>query len=126
VIIAKDYCSQQGLDLKFVFEDVASGLNTRRRGLNKLLKLIIRGRVDRVVISYKDRLTRFGYEYLSAFFLNYGCQLELVHDNGKPQSLQEELVEDLIAIVPSFSGRVHGLRSAKSRRSKKSKPIVNS
>ena len=82
-----------------VFEDVGSGLNARRKGLAQIMKLISRGQLDRVVLSYKNRLTRFGLEYLEKFFASYGCELEVMQSQSRSLSLQEELVEDLIAIV---------------------------
>ncbi len=121
VQVAKGFCQEQGLSVKHVFKDVARGLNTRRKGLDKLVKLITRGHVDRVVITYKDRLTRFGFEYLQSFFRSYGCKLEVTQSKTRSLSLQEELVEDLIAIVTSFSGRVHGLRSSSNRKRKREK-----
>ena len=52
-----------------------SGLKTSRKGLKKLFTLVCKGKIDRVVISYKDRLTRFGFEYLEDFFRSYGVEI---------------------------------------------------
>ena len=71
-----------------------------------------------MVITYKDRLTRFGFEYLESFFDSFGVKItNLAAQEDK--SIQEEMVEDLIAIVASFSGRIHGMRSRKKHRKHK-------
>jgi predicted site-specific integrase-resolvase len=98
-----------------VIEDIASGLNEDRKGLNKLFKLVTERQIETVFITYKDRLTRFGFKYLEAFFSSYGCRIEAV-DPEEVKEPQQELVEDLIAIVTSFAGRIYGARSHKKRR----------
>ena len=61
-----------------VLKDVASGLNTQRKGLLKLFKLVEGKSVDIVLITYKDRLTRFGFEYIEEFFSTMGVKIEAV------------------------------------------------
>jgi len=109
------YCSAKGYRVIDVITDVASGLKTNRRGLLKLFNHITNRQVDVVVVTYKDRLTRFGFEYLEYFFMQYGVRIEVVYD-GEPKDAYQELVEDLTAIVTSFAGKLYGVRS---RRRKK-------
>ena len=91
--------------------DVASGLSDRRTGLLRLMGLAREGRVTDLAITYKDRLTRFGFGYLEQFFTGYGVRIHIVNGQEDKKSLQEELVDDLISIVTSFSGKLYGLRS---------------
>jgi putative resolvase len=93
-----------------VLEDIASGLNENRRGLSKLFELVAEKQVDVVYLTFKDRLTRFGFKYLESFFASHGCRVETldVEVNKEPH---QELVEDLIAITTSFAGRIYGARS---------------
>ncbi|MHA1911556.1 MAG: IS607 family transposase, partial [Candidatus Kariarchaeaceae archaeon] len=120
----KDYCQEESKEIKYEISEVASGLNAKRKGLHRLFKLVQKGKVSEVIIPYKDRLTRFGYEYLVNFFDYFGVKItNLNAQEGK--SVQEEMVEDLIAIVASFSGRIHGMRSRKKhRKHKKTKKKV--
>jgi len=111
----KEYCSARGYNVVDVLTDVASGLNEKRRGLKKLFKYVINGEVDVVVISYKDRLTRFGFRYLEEFFNSHGVRIEVVFGE-EPKDLQQELIEDLITIVTSFAGRLYGMRSHKKKK----------
>jgi len=110
-----NYCSAKGYKVVEVLKDVASGLKTDRRSLLKLFKLISEKKTDVVVITYKDRLTRFGFEYLEFFFNRFGVKIEVIHGD-EPKDAYQELVEDLIAIVTSFAGRLYGMRSHRKKR----------
>lgn len=111
----KEYCSAKGYKVIDILTDVASGLNEKRKGLKKLFEYVVNGKVNVVVISYKDRLTRFGFKYLEEFFSSHGVRIEVVFGE-EPKDLQQELVEDLTAIVTSFAGRPYGMRSRKKRK----------
>lgn len=93
-----------------VFTDVASGLNDNRKGLLSLLNLIQQGSVDRVFVLYKDRLTRFGFNYLKAICDFHHTSIVVVSEEVQDKSLSEELAEDIISIIHSFSGKMYGLR----------------
>jgi len=110
-----EYAKSKGYQDIEVIEDIASGLNENRKGLNKLFKLLTERQIEAVFITYKDRLTRFGFKYLEAFFSSYGCRIETI-DSEELKELQQELVEDLIAIVTSFAGKIYGARSHKKRK----------
>lgn len=118
VEVAKMYCQKQGTTDPFVLTDVASGLNTDRPGLAKLCQKIGQGKINSVVATYPDRLTRFGLDYLERLFHTHGTTLTLLQQPPS-QSMEEELVQDLIAIITSFSGRVHGLPSHKNKKAKR-------
>jgi excisionase family DNA binding protein len=109
------YCSSKGYKVVDVLSDVASGLKTDRNGLLKLFNNVINRQVDVVVVTYRDRLTRFGYGYLEYFFKQYGVRTEVVFGE-EPKDASQELVEDLIEIVTSFAGRLYGMRSHKKKR----------
>jgi predicted site-specific integrase-resolvase len=91
-----------------VLKDVGSGLNYRRKQLLFLLDECLQGRVGKVVVAYRDRLCRFGFELLEWFFAKNN--VELVVLNQQSLSPQQELVSDLLSIVTVFSCRLHGLR----------------
>jgi predicted site-specific integrase-resolvase len=75
------------------------------------MELVELGRVRRLVIAHKDRLVRFGYGYFEAFCQRHNT--EIIVMNGETMSPEQELVQDLLAIVTVFSSRLHGLRSYK-------------
>jgi excisionase family DNA binding protein len=109
------YCSSKGYRVVDVLSDVASGLKTDRRGLLKLFDYVVNRQVDVVVVTYRDRLTRFGFEYLERFFKQYGVRIEAAFGEG-PKDSYQELVEDLIEIVTSFAGKLYGMRSHKKKK----------
>ena len=113
--VVQEHYSSQGIEKPQIFHDVGSGLNTKRRGFLRLCQGIEKGEINRVILTYPDRLTRFGFKYLERYFSSHGTIIQVLHQQSK-QSIEEELVQDLISIVTSFSGRVHGLRSAKARK----------
>ena len=115
---AQHHCRSLGFKSAPVFKDIGSGLNTKRRGFLKLCQQIESGKINHVVLTYSDRLTRFGFQYLERYFASHGAIVEIINQSTDP-SLEQELVQDLISIVTSFSGRVHGLRSARARKQRK-------
>ncbi len=95
--------------------DIGSGIDTKRRGLWELVEMARRRQIDAVVVAYKDRLTRFGFEYLEELFKAYGVKV-VVAFQEEPKDYMQELVEDLVAIVTSFAARIYGRRSKKYKR----------
>ncbi len=114
----KDYCLKNNKKVDYELSDVASGLNTKRKGLIKLFKLVAKGRISEVIITYKDRLTRFGFEYLEDYFTKFGTIITPIHKREN-LSVQQEMTDDLIAIITSFSGKIHGLRAHKNENKNK-------
>ncbi|MFX1253635.1 MAG: IS607 family transposase [Promethearchaeota archaeon] len=110
--VTKEYCEARGASNPRVFKDISSGLNTKRPGLTKLCEAIEQQEIERVICTYPDRLTRFGLSYLTNYFGSHGASVEMM-EQPPTQSMEEELVQDMVAIITSFSGRGHGLRSAK-------------
>lgn len=93
-----------------VLSDIGSGLKATRRQLQRLLKLVIDDKVAEVVITYPDRLTRFGQEYLHILFESFGVTLTVL-DAEEEKTVEQELTDDLLALIASFSGRLYGMRS---------------
>jgi len=110
----RQYCSSRGYKVVDVLSDVASGLSADREGLLRLLNYVINGQVDVVVVTYRDRLTRFGFEYLEYLFRQYGVRVEAVLGE-EPKDAHQELLEDLVEIVNSFVGKLYGVRSRRKR-----------
>jgi putative resolvase len=92
--------------------DIGSGLNTERKSLQRLLTLVQDYQVAEVVVTFSDRLTRFGLSYLQALFSGYGVTLTMLHPDEE-KTPEEEVTQDLLAIIASFAGRLYGLRSRK-------------
>ena len=93
-----------------VISDVASGLNDNRKGLIRLIQSVQKGEVNRIFISYKDRLTRFGFNYIKQICDFNNVEIIIMSDDQEDKSLEFELAEDIISIIHSFSGKLYGLR----------------
>ncbi|WP_456366280.1 IS607 family transposase [Thermococcus sp.] len=111
----KNYCSSKGYQVAKILTDISSGLNENRRGLRQLFQLVESGEITKVVITYRDRLTRFGFKYLEQYFNSHGVEIEVIFDD-EDKTPEKELVEDLLAIVTSFAGKLYGMRSHKKKR----------
>lgn len=106
----KAYAADKSPVNLLVFSEVGSGLNDNRKQLLKLINLVLDGKVSRIFIAYKDRLTRFGFNYLKAAADYKHTEIIIVSDEITAKTVQEELAEDLISIIHSFSGRLYGMR----------------
>ncbi|AKA74751.1 IS607 family transposase [Saccharolobus solfataricus] len=109
------YLEEQVKEYDQVITDVGSGLNMKRKGFLKLLRMILNNEVSRVVVAYPDRLVRFGFEILEEVCKAHGCEIVVLNQEDK----EEELVEDLVSILVSFSGKLYGMRSHKYEKVKK-------
>ncbi len=109
----KTYLLAQGKPFEII-SDVGSGINCRRKGLLELLDRINQGEVEKVVILYKDRLSRFGFELIEYMSSLHGCEIEIIDNTQKTE--QEELVEDLVQIITVFSCKLQGKRAHKARK----------
>jgi len=97
-----------------VLSDIGSGLQAGRRQLQRLLKLVCEDKVAEIAITYEDRLTRFGQEFLETLFSCFGVKLTVL-DPGGEKTPEQELTADLLALIASFSGRLYGMRSHKQK-----------
>lgn len=97
-----------------VLSDIGSGLKASRRQFQRLLRLVCGDKVGEVAITYEDRLTRFGQEYLETLFACFGVTLTVLSP-GETKTPEQELTDDLLALITSFSGRLYGMRSHKQK-----------
>lgn len=91
-----------------IISDIGSGINYTNPGLKKLIELINKKEVDLIVVLYKDRLVRFGFELIEYFAKLNNVKIEILDNNEKPQ--ETELVEDLVQIITAFSCIIQGTR----------------
>ena len=106
----KTYANAKGYIISSIITDIGSGLNYNRKGFNSIL---YSEKKQKILISYKDRFVRFGYEWFDNFLKSKGSEIIVV--NNQTLSPQQELVEDLISIIQIFSCRIYGLRKYKQK-----------
>ena len=108
------YCAAKGWRSE-VIRDLGSGMNYNTPGLKKLCGLILHKKMNRLVITHKDRLLRFGAELVFALCEIQGVEIAVIHKGDRP-SFEEELAQDVLEIITVFSARLYGGRSKKHRR----------
>jgi len=108
------FCASHGWHTELI-EDLGSGMNYEKKGLKRLLELILDKKIRRLIITHKDRLLRFGAELI--FSLCEAREIEVVIINqGKESSFEEELTKDVLEIITVFSARLYGARSHKNKK----------
>ncbi|MHA1746528.1 MAG: IS607 family transposase [Promethearchaeota archaeon] len=120
----EQYCTNERLTNYIHITDTASGLNTKRSGLRKIFKFIKAGKVARIVVTSKDRLTRFGLEYLVQYCALFNVAIMAVI-NSLGKSVQQELVDDMVSLIACFSGKLYGFRSQQARVKNRAKVTPN-
>ena len=108
----KAYMYAKGYQFEII-TDIGSGINYKKQGLIELLRRIDNQEISKVVVLYKERLIRFGFELIEQICLLNGVEIEII-DNTE-QTKEQELVDDLIQIVTVFANRLYGQRSKKTR-----------
>jgi excisionase family DNA binding protein len=101
--------ARKGVETLVLF-DIGSELKASRRQLQRLFKLVCEDKVGEIAITYKDRLTRFGQEYLQTVFSCFGVTLTVL-EPGEERAPEQELSGDMLFLIASFSGRLYGMRS---------------
>ena len=109
----RTYLYAQGQPFEIII-DVGSGINYKKKGLQDLIRRIESNQVEKVVILYKDRLLRFGFELIETIAAIHGCKIEIVDTTQKSE--QQELVEDLVQIITVFSCKLQGKRAQKAKK----------
>lgn len=93
-----------------LIEDIGSGLNFNRRGLRKIIKYAINGQLEELVVAYKDRLARFGFELIEDLIKEYSNGRIIILHKNKDLEPEEELVKDMLQIMNIFTAKMNGLR----------------
>lgn len=113
----EDFCIANGWSISKTYKEIASGMNDNRKQLWKMLN----DKPTKIVIENKDRLTRFGYNYLERLLKPNGCEIVVINAS---ETDEEDLIKDLVSIITSFCCRLYGLRRGNNK-SKKIKNIIN-
>lgn len=113
-VMLESYCAAKGWRTETI-KDLGSGMNYKKKGLGRLLGMILRKQMKRLVITHKDRLLRFGSELVFALCSLQGIEIVIIHKGEQPSS-EEELAKDVLEIITVFSARLYGSRSHKNKK----------
>jgi predicted site-specific integrase-resolvase len=98
-----------------LIKDIGSGLNWKRKGLETILEQIYQGNISEIVVAYKDRLCRFGYELFEWICQKHDTKILVLNPISETEDRTKELAEDLFSIVTVFVAKNNGLRSSRNR-----------
>jgi len=102
-----DYCNANGWGVDEVVEEIGSGLNDQRK---KLLKILSKRIASRLVVEHKDKLARFGVEYIRKCCEGFDCELHIVN---VVESGEEDIIQDFVSVITSFCAKIYGQRRSK-------------
>lgn len=112
-IVLEAYCAKQGWSFE-VISDLGSGINYRKKGLIRLIKLICSYQIERLVITHKDRLLRFGSDLIFTLCEIFGTEVIIIN-RSEDSTFEEELAQDVLDVITVFSARLYGSRSHKNK-----------
>jgi putative resolvase len=109
-----EYCYKNKWQVE-LYKDIGSGLNENRRDFKKLIKRISVGDVKRIVVEYRDRLSRYGFDTFKSYCDTYKVDIIIIEDSEK-KIFEQELAEDIVALVTSYSARLYGRRGGRPKK----------
>ena len=114
VQLLKTFCFQNGYILNGVYQDIANGINfEKRKEFFDLVDEVLAGKVRRVVITYKDRLSRVGFELFSHLFAKHGCEIVVMSEVGSTKLDSEEIFEEIVSLLHCYSMKLYSKRKNK-------------
>ena len=117
--ILNDFCNSNGVIIDEIFTEIASGMNEDREEFNKIIDLVINKEIDKIYITFEDRLTRFGFKYFENLFDKFDTQIVVLNNKINNESFEEELSNDLISIIHHFSMKMYSNRRKKLKEASK-------
>jgi putative resolvase len=112
--VIENFCTANGWVHEIV-QDLGSGLNFQKRGLKKLIQNICSEKIDRLVLTHKDRLLRFGSELVFSLCEQFGIEVVIMNKSEETR-FEDDLVQDVLEIITVFSARLYGARSRKNQK----------
>ena len=102
-------------DAKFKINDKSSGLNEKRKGLNRIFELAKNREITDIAVVREDRLARFGLKYIYEILRQNNVNVHVLINDKTDKSLEQEMMDDFMAIIASFSGRFSQMKSNKAK-----------
>lgn len=114
VQLLKEFCFSNGWRIERVYQDVASGISfEKRKQFFEMLDLILDRQVKRVVISYKDRLSRVGFELFKYLFRRFDTEIVVMSEVGSAKLDSEEIFEEIVSLLHCYSMKMYSKRKNK-------------
>ena len=109
--LLKNFCVQNGYTINEVYSDIASGITFENRiDLFKLIDEIIDNKIEKIIITYKDRLSRIGFDFFKTLFNKFGCEIIVISEVGSNKLDREEIFEEIISLLHCYSMKMYSKR----------------
>lgn len=108
----REYARVNGIKIDNFYSEIASGMNEDRKFFNKIIEEVCQNKIAKIYITFKDRLTRFGFKYFERLFEKYGCEIVVLNSTSEI-TFEQELTQDLISIIHHFSMKMYSNRRQK-------------
>lgn len=114
VQLLKNFCFQNGYVINGIYQDIASGISfDKRKQFFEMLDEILAGKVNKVIITYKDRLSRVGFELFTYLFRKFGCEIVVISEVGSEKLDSQEIFEEIISLLHCYSMKLYSGRKAR-------------
>ena len=109
--LLKQFCFANGYQINRIFQDVASGVSfEKRKDFFKMLDDVIEGKVERIIITYKDRLSRVGFDLFYHLFKKYHCEIIVMSEVGSAKLDSQEIFEEIVSLLHCYSMKLYSKR----------------
>lgn len=109
--LLKQFCFTNGYTISGIYSDIASGISFEKRNdFFKMLDDIIDNKVERVVITYKDRLSRVGFDLFYHLFKNFNCEIVVMSEISSEKLDSQEIFEEIVSLLHCYSMKLYSKR----------------
>lgn len=106
----EEFCAKNGLTISNIYEDIGSGINFDRKGLSELILKVINHEVSKVIITYKDRLSRLSFDLFKNLFEEFNCEIVVLNEIDDPKIMEKEIFKEIVDMIHCFSMRLYSSR----------------
>lgn len=106
----EEFCAKNGLTISNIYEDIGSGINFDRKGLSELILKVINHEVSKVIITYKDRLSRLSFDLFKNLFEEFNCEIVVLNEIDNPKIMEKEIFKEIVDMIHCFSMRLYSSR----------------
>ena len=110
VNLAEQFSIKNGLKISDVYKDIGSGINFDRKEFKRLLDNVVEHKIDKIIITYKDRLSRIGFDLFKELFEKFNCEIIVINDIDNDQIIEKEIFNEIISLIHCFSMKVYSNR----------------
>lgn len=104
------FCNKSGYTIHDSYKDISSGMNFERKGFNQILDDLFEFKIDKLFITYKDRLSRLSFDMIKTVFKEFGCDIVVINDIDDPKTVEKEIFNEIISIIHCFSMKLYSSR----------------